>query len=76
MRDELAEICGEISRAAEFRGAARFRGNTVLAYYDFEFSTDFSLMWNGAGPNTLKWLQPLPKPHPPNTPYPWLRIPT
>ena len=27
--DELAEICGDISRAAEFRGAARFRGNTV-----------------------------------------------
>ena len=28
--DELAEICSEISRAAKFRGAARFRGNTVV----------------------------------------------
>ena len=28
--DELAEICGDISRAAGFQGAARFRGNTVL----------------------------------------------
>ena len=27
--DELADRCGEISRAAGFRGAARFRGNTV-----------------------------------------------
>ena len=27
--DELAEICGEMSRAAGFRGAARFRGNTA-----------------------------------------------
>ena len=30
--DELAEICGEISRAAGFRGAARFQGNTVYMY--------------------------------------------
>ena len=28
--DELAEICSEISRAVGFRGAARFRGNTVV----------------------------------------------
>ena len=28
-RDELAETCGDILRAAGFRGAARFRGNTV-----------------------------------------------
>ena len=27
--DKLADRCGEISRAAGFRGAARFRGNTV-----------------------------------------------
>ena len=27
--DELAEICSGISRTAGFRGAARFRGNTV-----------------------------------------------
>ena len=27
--DELADRCGDISRAAGFRGAARFRGNTV-----------------------------------------------
>ena len=26
---ELADRCGDISRAAGFRGAARFRGNTV-----------------------------------------------
>ena len=30
--DELAEICGEILRAAGFRGAARFRGNTVVFF--------------------------------------------
>ena len=29
--DELADRCGDISRAAGFRGAARFRGNTVCA---------------------------------------------
>ena len=28
--DELTEICGEISRAAGFRSAARFRGSTVV----------------------------------------------
>ena len=28
--DELAERCGDISRAAEFQGVARFRGNTVF----------------------------------------------
>ena len=28
--DELAEICGKISRAAGFRGVARFRGNMVV----------------------------------------------
>ena len=28
--DGLAEIFGEISKAAGFRGAARFRGNTVF----------------------------------------------
>ena len=27
--DELADRCGEISRAVGFRGAARFLGNTV-----------------------------------------------
>ena len=27
--DKLAGRCGDISRAAGFRGAARFRGNTV-----------------------------------------------
>ena len=27
--DELAKICGEISRAVGFQGAARFRGSTV-----------------------------------------------
>ena len=27
--DELVDRCGDISRAAGFRGAARFRGNTV-----------------------------------------------
>ena len=27
--DEMADRCGDISRAAGFRGAARFRGNTV-----------------------------------------------
>ena len=27
--DELADRCSDISRAAGFRGAARFRGNTV-----------------------------------------------
>ena len=27
--DELAEICGEISRVAGFQDAARFQGNTV-----------------------------------------------
>ena len=27
--DELADRCGDILRAAGFRGAARFRGNTV-----------------------------------------------
>ena len=27
--DELADRCGDISRVAGFRGAARFRGNTV-----------------------------------------------
>ena len=27
--DELADRCGDISRAAGFRGAARFRGNAV-----------------------------------------------
>ena len=27
--DELADKCGDISRAAGFRGAATFRGNTV-----------------------------------------------
>ena len=27
--DVLAEICGDISRVAGFRGAVRFRGNTV-----------------------------------------------
>ena len=31
--DELAEICSEISRAAGFRGAARFRGNTVIRMF-------------------------------------------
>ena len=29
--DELADRCGDISRAAGFRGVARFRGNTVTA---------------------------------------------
>ena len=29
--DELADRCGEISRAAGFRDAARFRGNTVAS---------------------------------------------
>ena len=29
--DKLADRCGDISRAAGFRGAARFRGNTVIA---------------------------------------------
>ena len=29
-RDEFAETCGEILRAVEFRGAVRFRGNTVI----------------------------------------------
>ena len=29
--DEMADRCGDISRAAGFRGAARFRGNTVYA---------------------------------------------
>ena len=29
--DELADRCGEISRAAGFRGAVRFRGNTVIS---------------------------------------------
>ena len=28
--DEMADRCGDISRAAGFRGAARFRGNTVI----------------------------------------------
>ena len=28
-RDELADKCGDISRAAGFRGAGRFPGNTV-----------------------------------------------
>ena len=32
---ELAETCGEISRAAGFRGAARFRGNTVATVCNF-----------------------------------------
>ena len=27
--DELVEICNDILRVAEFRGAARFQGNTV-----------------------------------------------
>ena len=27
---EMADRCGDISRAAGFRGAARFRGNTVI----------------------------------------------
>ena len=27
--EKFAETCGDISRAAGFRGAARFRGNTV-----------------------------------------------
>ena len=27
--DELADRCGDISRTAGFRGAARFQGNTV-----------------------------------------------
>ena len=29
--DEMADRCGDISRAAGFRGAARFRGNTVVS---------------------------------------------
>ena len=28
--DELAEICGDISRVVGFRGVARFQGNTVF----------------------------------------------
>ena len=28
--DELADKCGDISRVAGFRGAVRFRGNTVI----------------------------------------------
>ena len=30
--DELADRCGEISRAAGFQGAARFRGNMIYIY--------------------------------------------
>ena len=29
--DELAEICGDISRAAVFQGVVRFQGSTVHA---------------------------------------------
>ena len=32
--DELADRCGDISRAVGFRGAARFRGNTVSLLVD------------------------------------------
>ena len=31
--DELAETCGDISRAVEFWGVARFRGNMVFALF-------------------------------------------
>ena len=30
--DELADRCGDVLRAAGFRGAARFRGNTVCMF--------------------------------------------
>ena len=30
--DELAEICSDIMRAAEFRDAARFRGNMIYTH--------------------------------------------
>ena len=30
--DELADKCSDISRAAGFQGAARFRGNTVINF--------------------------------------------
>ena len=30
--DELADRCGDISRAVGFRGAARFRRNAVFAH--------------------------------------------
>ena len=33
--DELADRCGDISRAAGFRGAARFRGNTVYTHHQW-----------------------------------------
>ena len=36
--DDLAEICGNILRAAEFQGAARFRGNMVL--YNITFKVE------------------------------------
>ena len=32
--DELAEICGEMSRVVGFRGVARFRGNVVTDFAD------------------------------------------
>ena len=31
--DEMADRCGDISRAAGFRGAARFRGNRYVLEY-------------------------------------------
>ena len=40
--DELADRCGEISRAAGFRGAARFQGNTVCTW---SLSCMYSVMY-------------------------------
>ena len=34
----------------------------------YAFSTDFSWMWNGAGPKALIWYQAPPKFHPPSMP--------
>ena len=31
--DELAEICGDVSRAVGFQGAVRFQGNMVGAFW-------------------------------------------
>ena len=61
---------GQASYRVSYTKECSVLPNILKGYWtnNYAFSTDFSLVWNRAGPRALMWYQALPKCHPLTTP--------